>query len=51
MNKSQLIVSGVAILAGGAAFVFSSDGESPPVAPAPQPLAVDNVLVATHDLS
>ncbi|CAJ0867769.1 hypothetical protein AMST5_01984 [freshwater sediment metagenome] len=51
MNKSQLIVSGVAILAGGAAFVFSSDGESPPVAPAPQPLVVDNVLVATHDLS
>jgi pilus assembly protein CpaB len=51
MNKAQLIVSGVAILAGGGAFMFSNDGGTPPVAPPPQMLPVDNVLVATHDLS
>jgi pilus assembly protein CpaB len=51
MNKAQLIVSGIAILAGGGAFMFSNDGGAPPVAPAPQKLAVDNVLVSTHDLS
>lgn len=53
MNKSQLIVLGVSLAAGGGAFMFMSEESAPPpvAAPAPPPTPVDNVLVATHDLT
>lgn len=52
MNKAQLIVLGVAVVAGGGAFVLMN-GE-PPQAPtfvAAPSVAMDSVLVAAHDLS
>jgi pilus assembly protein CpaB len=54
MNKSQLIVLGVAVAAGGGAFLLMNSSTPPvsvPVVAAPPPIATDDVLVATRDLS
>ncbi|MGJ0392672.1 MAG: Flp pilus assembly protein CpaB [Methylocystis sp.] len=53
MNKAQVVVLAVAVVAGGAAFMMMN-GPSPAPAPAPvvapQPVKVDQVLVASRDL-
>lgn len=53
MNKAQIAVLAVAVAAGGAAFIMM-DGSTPTPAPvqlaAPQPVKVDQVLVAARDL-
>jgi pilus assembly protein CpaB len=52
MNRAQLIVLGVAVVAGGGAFTLMN-GESPqaPTSVAAPTVAMDSVLVAAHDLS
>jgi len=54
MNKAQIVVLAVAVAAGGAAFMMMNGSSSPPqlpVAVAPPPLNVEQVLVATRDLT
>jgi len=57
MNKAQIAVLAVAIAAGGGAFMMMSSSSPPPAnnvaAPvvAPPPIAIDEVLVATRDLT
>lgn len=52
MNKAQIAVLAVAVAAGGAAFMMMNSSSPPPEMPvaAPQPVDVDQVLVATRDL-
>jgi pilus assembly protein CpaB len=50
MNKAQIAVLAVALAAGGAAFLMMS-GQNAPAPVAQAPSTVDDVLVATRDLS
>jgi pilus assembly protein CpaB len=53
MNKAQIAVLSVAVLAGGVAFVMMNGSSPPPVqqVAAPAPVRTEEVLVATRDLS
>jgi pilus assembly protein CpaB len=53
MNKAQMVVLSVAVAAGGAAFVMMNGSSPPPPVQiaAPPPVNLDQVLVATRDLS
>lgn len=54
MNKAQIAVLAVAVAAGGGAFMMMNGSNPPPETPvvaAPQPTNIDQVLVATRDLS
>ncbi|MBI1868797.1 MAG: Flp pilus assembly protein CpaB [Methylocystis sp.] len=51
MNKAQIVVLGVALAAGGGAFLMMSRSSQPPaVVPVVQAPALDEVLVAARDL-
>jgi pilus assembly protein CpaB len=51
MNKAQIIVLGVAVAAGGGAFLLMSGETAPPPQIFVAPTSNDEVLVATRDLS
>jgi pilus assembly protein CpaB len=54
MNRAQIAVLAVAVIAGAGAFVMMNGSDNAPqipIAQAPAPVENDEVLVATHDLS